>query len=256
MENEKNPPLLEEAVTNAKSLWLSRYKGAEFCIAAGSIITGNGTTLSDLDLVVIYPQLESAYRESFYFADMPIETFVHDYETIQAFMDTDYEESHASIIHMIVTGIAIPKESAASAKLKKYASVLLEQGPQVYDPHKHGALRYAVTDLIDDLRGDRPNDERRAILYALYPKIGELALRHSGKFISSGKHLARKLKEHCPSILSDLETIMDAAHSKGLESKHIDQLENIVKASGGLLFEGYHQKAPKEKRATPTWLDA
>ena len=44
----------EAALANAEEIFLSRYKGAEFCVATGSIIQGIGTQYSDLDLIVVF----------------------------------------------------------------------------------------------------------------------------------------------------------------------------------------------------------
>jgi len=55
-------------------------------LLAGSIVRGEGTPHSDLDLVVIFDRLPNAYRESFYFGDLPVEAFVHDPETLNYFL--------------------------------------------------------------------------------------------------------------------------------------------------------------------------
>lgn len=245
----------EDAIKTAAKLKNEKYKHAEFCIAAGSIVAGSATAFSDLDLVVIFPALDSAFRESFVHNDMPIEAFVHDYETIQAFMDADYNEAHSSIIHMIASGKVIPTENKTAQLLKDYASKLMEKGPENLGTLKHETLRYFITDLIDDLRGQRPPEEQRAILYMLYAKIGQLALRQAGQYISDGKHLARKLKSSFPSLLNDLEDIMRAAHTEGIARSHIQKLEDIARSLGGPLFEGYKQNAPANKRASPRWLN-
>ena len=62
-----------------------RYADAGAVFAAGSIVRGEGTPFSDLDLVIVYPQLERAYRESFRFDGLPVEAFVHDPATLEYF---------------------------------------------------------------------------------------------------------------------------------------------------------------------------
>lgn len=245
----------EDAISNARFLWSDRYKGAEFCIASGSIITGKGTAYSDLDLIVVFPHLKTAYRESFTFNDMPVEVFVHDYETIQFFMDDDHKNYRESLPHMVSSGKVIPEENETSLKLRSFASALLQKRPESFDPAAHEPLRYSISDLIDDLRGERPPEEQRAILYSLYPMMGELALRHAGQFVSKGKHLARKLKVFCPTEFENLENIMHAAHCDAIKSDHMTQLENMVNALGGFLFDGYKQSAPTEKRSKPLWME-
>ncbi len=244
----------QNAIDRARKIFLERYSGAEFCIAAGSIVSGKGTVRSDLDLVVVFQSRECAFRESFTFDEMPVEVFVHDYETIQAFIEEDYGDAHASIMDMIAYGVSVPEETDASRKLKKYASKLLNKGPEPLTRDKEEALRYFISDLIDDLKGDRSAAEQRAILYKLYPQVGELVLRRAGKFVSTGKRLARSMGESFPHILNVFEDVMLAAHADTISVAHIEELENMVDDFGGLLFDGYKRDAPKEKRSTPVWL--
>lgn len=244
----------QDAIDYATALVQERYGQAAFAIAAGSIVRGCGTIGSDLDLVVMFTKLDAAYRESFTFRQMPVEAFVHDYETIQAFMDDDYKDSHAAMLHMIATGVVVPASTPDSAKLKKYAADLLERGAPAMDTAKSETLRYMVSDLIDDLRGHRTPAEQRAIMYHLYNKIGELALRQKELFFAPGKYMARDMQAHCPDIFATLEKIMGAAHGQGIESNHVKELENIINSIGGFLFDGYMQKAPADKRSPPVWL--
>ena len=52
----------EPAVDAARTLSAVRYAGAAVAFAAGSIVRGEGTPHSDLDLVVIYETLDHAYH--------------------------------------------------------------------------------------------------------------------------------------------------------------------------------------------------
>ncbi|MGB4102163.1 MAG: nucleotidyltransferase domain-containing protein [Alphaproteobacteria bacterium] len=244
----------EDAVRNAGEVFRKIFPEAQFCIASGSIVTGHATHFSDLDLVVIYRHVDAAYRQSLLYQDMPVEAFVHDYETVQAFIDEDYENSHESLLDMIATGVVVPCPHQDAEKLQKYARDKLLAGPPDTPRNKLDTLRYFITDLIDDLRGDRPQEERCAILYKLYPKIGELLLRQKRCFVAEGKHLARQLKRLYPDEFPLLEGVMRAGHSGEFSAKHIGDLEKIVRSYGGLLFDGYEQKAPADKRKSPQWM--
>ncbi|MGB9151832.1 MAG: nucleotidyltransferase domain-containing protein [Alphaproteobacteria bacterium] len=244
----------EAAISNAEALFVSRYQGAEFCVASGSIIQGHGALHSDLDLVVIYSKIPAAYRESFFYQKMPVEAFVHDYETIQSFMDDDYQRGNVSMQHMLATGKIVPHETESSAKLKVYAQRIIAEGLNPAAPEKIEALRYSVSDLIDDLKDDRPVNEVRSILYSLYHVIGELHLRLSGQFLATGKHLARKLKDCDPAFSAKLDAIMTRAHTDKISDQDIEALLSLLQPLGGNLFDGYKQTAPSEKRAAAKWL--
>ena len=62
-----------------------RYAGADVILLAGSVVRGQGTATSDLDLVVLFERLPQAYRESLHADGWPVEAFVHDPDTLRYF---------------------------------------------------------------------------------------------------------------------------------------------------------------------------
>ncbi|HEY2852428.1 MAG TPA: nucleotidyltransferase domain-containing protein [Gemmatimonadaceae bacterium] len=75
----------ERIIDVANAIRSDRYQHADAVFAAGSIVRGEGTAFSDLDLVVVYAQLPCAYRESFGFGGYRVEAFVHDPATLEYF---------------------------------------------------------------------------------------------------------------------------------------------------------------------------
>lgn len=74
---------------------------------------------SDLDLVVVYQRIDAAFRESFVYAGWPVETFVHDPETLRYFfMHVDRPSGVPSLAHMISTGMPLP-DTTDSAGLRQ-----------------------------------------------------------------------------------------------------------------------------------------
>ena len=47
----------------ALDLWKAKYPRAKVIFLAGSVMRGEGTEFSDLDLVVVFDELENAWRE-------------------------------------------------------------------------------------------------------------------------------------------------------------------------------------------------
>jgi predicted nucleotidyltransferase len=70
--------LLDQVTRVAKEILESKYPDASAMFLAGSIVRGESTSYSDLDLVVIFDKLPTAHRESFYSQGFPIEAFIHD----------------------------------------------------------------------------------------------------------------------------------------------------------------------------------
>lgn len=116
----------------AKTLVFAHPPNASVIFLAGSLVRGEGTSYSDLDLVVIFDKLPNAYRESMHFQNFPVEAFVHDPETLNYFLyEIDRPSGIPSLAHMILEGIEIPESNEMSQTLKELATSLIELGPPV-----------------------------------------------------------------------------------------------------------------------------
>jgi hypothetical protein len=173
--------LRELALNAAQTALFSRYREAGFAFVAGSIMRGAGTVGSDIDLVVVFPSLERAWRESFDEGPFPVEAFVHDLETLNYFMDLDVKSGCPVMVNMVASGDIIGRRTAAGRRLQAAAQATLAKGPPPLSGQSYDALRYQISDLIDDLRGERPPDEVFAIATALYQKLGDLILLGSAQ---------------------------------------------------------------------------
>src|SRR3954468_19644562 len=67
-----------DPLTTASAIIARRYEGAAVTFLAGSVVRGEDTDTSDLDLVVVYERIDAAFRDSFIYAGWPVEAFVHD----------------------------------------------------------------------------------------------------------------------------------------------------------------------------------
>ena len=79
---ERPIPTPAEVLELAVQILAARYPDAESAFVAGSFMRDQGSATSDIDLVVLYPSLLHAYRESFLFEEVSVEAFVHDPETL------------------------------------------------------------------------------------------------------------------------------------------------------------------------------
>ena len=61
---------LDKICALVQEIFISRFRDASFCFLAGSYVRQEHTAYSDLDLVVFYPRIECAFRESFFFKDI------------------------------------------------------------------------------------------------------------------------------------------------------------------------------------------
>lgn len=97
--------LQAKAVETAKSILVDRFPEADCAFVSGSITRGMSTPTSDIDLVVVFPRVEAAWRESFYYGGVPIEVWAHDPETLRWYVQHDLGSGYPIIAHMVLTGI-------------------------------------------------------------------------------------------------------------------------------------------------------
>lgn len=190
----------EEATALAIEIVAERFPAAEAAFVAGSIIRGEGTTLSDLDLVVLHSRLENAWRESFVFNATPVEAFVHDPETLAWFVRSDLKTARPALIGMLAEGRVVGPRPSLAHDLKRQAQAILAKGPPPITREQLDQLRYNITDKIDDLRGERSAEEIIAIGAALYAPLAEILLRTRGGWIGAAKWIPRLLRKADPML--------------------------------------------------------
>lgn len=232
----------------AKELLETRFKGAELVFAAGSIRRNEATATSDIDLVVVYPKLAQAYRESFTYKGWPVEAFVHDPETLNYFFwEVDAKDGTPSLPFMVLEGQAIPESHVLVSRLKSLADRVLDAGPPKYSQEQLTNLRYGISDLLDDLRSPRNDFESKAIVGKLHEQLGDFWFRAQGRWSAFAKHIPRRMQKLDPVFAEAWNRAFDAAFA-GHNEELIVLAENILTSYGGCIFDGYRRDAPKEWR--------
>lgn len=195
-----------------------KYPDANVIFLAGSVVRGEGTHTSDLDIVVLYESLPNAYRDSFIYAKWPVEAFVHDPETFNYFIQkVDAPTGVPSLAAMVSEGVELPSATSLSQQIKDIASDFLREGPAQWSTKEIDSSRYLISDLIEDLREPRSQSEMYAIAIQLYNAISNHFFRSKGLWSAKGK-------------TSDLIVLAD----------------DLLSANGGFLFEGHRLDAPQE----------
>jgi hypothetical protein len=241
----------EAACAAARTLKNQRYPDAAVLFAAGSIIRGEGTAYSDLDLVVIYEQLPCAYRESFCFQAFPVEAFVHDPETLQYFfVEVDARSGVPALPQMVQEGIEIPEASTLSQALKTAAASVIDAGPPTWTAKEEAKARYGITDLVDDLRAPRSQEELTATGADLYQALANYWCRSNGRWSATGKSIPRHLER----LDGDFYGRFTAAFNQLFQARDplvvIALVEAVLAPNGGLLFEGHRLDAPAAWRVS------
>ena len=235
----------DEIVAVATAIRGERYAECSALFLAGSLVRGEGTAHSDLDLVVIFPALKCAYRESFTFAGYPIEAFVHDPETLEYFfVEVDRPSGIPTLPQMVAEGFEIPEPSDISRILKRRATAVLELGPPPLDVQDEARLRYTITDVLDDLRAARSYEEVLGSGSQLFDALANYHFRSKGLWSARGKAIPRGLMREDPALCSSYCRSFEHLFKTGDPSQVIGLTQDLLRRHGGLLFDGYKSEAP------------
>jgi hypothetical protein len=236
----------------ARSIHADRYEDAVAIFAAGSIVRGEGTPFSDLDLVVVYTQLPCAYRESFRFGGYPVEAFVHDPATLEYFfLEVDRPSGVPTLPQMVAEGIEIPGPGEVSRELKRRAAAVLHAGPPALDSASERRMRYFVSDLLDDLRAPRSHAELIAAGARLYEHLADYHLRRRGLWSAKGKAVPRVLRQADAALCAAYCDAFADLFARSDAQAVIRLTEDLLKESGGPLFDGFRADAPPAWRRQP-----
>lgn len=232
-----------------KELFENRYKGAEAIFVSGSVIRGEATAHSDLDLVVLFPKVDRAYRESFQHKGWPVEAFIHDADTLRYFFkNVDKNLGRATLAEMVAEGHEIPGANTATDEMKSLARVTLQEGPPALTEEEIQDRRYHISELLDDMREPRNRQELVASATLIYNELADYYFRIGRGWTSSGKAIMKRMKRQDPAFARKFGEAFDELFSTGKSRRVIDLAEELMAPQGGCLFEGYRRDTPVEWR--------
>lgn len=239
----------ENAKLISRKIVESKFSKAQVCFCAGSIVRGEGTETSAIDLVVVFPHLEKAWRESFLFEGWPVEAFVHDPATLNYFFqEVDAKSGVPSLPQMVVEGLVAWGENATANELKLAAKKIIEAGPAPLSADDIRNRIYGISDLIDDLKAPRSRAEAVGIGVRLYDSLGDFILRSQGHWSGDGKQISRALLKHLPNMHADFVQAFENFFAENNSNWVIQLAEKAVNPFGGLIFNGYKREAPASWR--------
>lgn len=243
--NETRIPPAEAAL----EVFRARHDGARVIFLAGSVMRGEGTPASDLDLVVVYERLPHAYRESFTHGGWPVESFVHDPETLNYFLrESDRRSGFPSLANMLREGREIPAPCALSRELKRLAAEVLAAGPPALSDEELARRRYFLTDHVDDIRHPRGDAELVATGAQMYDAAADFYLRSRRHWSAKGKAIPRRLREADARFAARFSEAFEALFGEKRPGEVVALVEEMLAPCGGFLFDGFKLDAPADKR--------
>lgn len=207
-------------------------------ILSGSVIRGEETQTSDLDIIIFDFELSQSYRESFCFAGWPVEAFLHNDTSYRHFFDQDATSGTPTMQRMISEGNVI-RNHPLLASIQTEAQNQLEQGPDLWSDEVIRLKRYFLTDAIEDLIGSEKRGEDLFIAAALAERVHEFYLRTNGQWIGKSKWIVRALKSYDEHFADRFVSAFDEFYIEGEKQRVIAIADEVLQPFGGRLFNGF-----------------
>ncbi len=230
----------------AQKLIHKHFPECQCALLAGSVVRGEATPSSDLDVVILDDSIPNSYRRSFLFQGWPVEVFVHNLSSYKQFFQKDCERGTPSMPRMVAEGVIL-KDTGIIQPIKVEAKALLEKGPTPWSQETINMKRYFITDLIDDLLGCPYRFEQLFIVNTLADRLQEFVLWTNGRWIGSSKWSYRALKQYDSAFTNTFMEAFEHYYKKNDYSKIIHLADSILEPHGGRFFEGF-QLGKSEKK--------
>ncbi|MEH7453833.1 nucleotidyltransferase domain-containing protein [Gottfriedia acidiceleris] len=224
-----------EAAQHFIEKYFPKCQGA---LLAGSVVRGEATETSDLDIVIFDKGLSSSYRESLKEFGWDIEVFVHNLSSYKQYFKSDFERARPSLPRMVSEGIILRDEGIIE-DIKKEANDILDKGPEKWSEETIKIKRYFITDALNDFIGSFNRAEELFIANTLAELVSEFVLRTNGKWIGSSKWIIRSLRQYNEEFANILVEAFDSFYTKGEKNRIIKLVDEVLQPYGGQLFEGF-----------------
>jgi hypothetical protein len=227
-----------DPIKAAELFILNYFPNCYGAVLAGSVVRGEATETSDLDIVIFDKNLKTAYRESVIECGWNIEAFVHNLTSYKEFFKSDCERARPSLPKMVSEGIVL-KDSGILDLIKHEANELLDKGPEEWSADTIKVKRYFITDTLDDFIGSTLRAEEIFIANTLAELVSEFVLRTNRQWIGASKWIVRSLKNYDEKFAGHFVEAFDTFYKTGDKNMIIVMVDEILQPFGGRLFQGF-----------------
>lgn len=222
-----------------------RYFDAKSVFWAGSVALKQGTSASDLDLVVILKSLPNAYREALDYDGWPVDVFIHDLDTLRYFCEEiEPSDGCPALINMVLNGHEILASNEFSKAAKAIAKEALENGPNIWSQSKIAKERFFITDILDDIKFPKNKEEKITSAINLFEPLFQFYFLSKNKWAASGKALIRLLRVENIELADEWSKAFETLVQTGDHSRIENVVIKILSPQGGFLWDGFRSNAP------------
>ncbi|CAN7328800.1 nucleotidyltransferase domain-containing protein [Terrabacter sp. LjRoot27] len=246
-------PEVGGAVDDARALVAQWFPEARAAWLGGSVVLGSATPGSDLDVTVLLPGPPAPYRDSRRYRGWPVELFVHTDTSLGHYVRRDVDSGRPTMARLVGRSVVLVDTDGTGAQWQQTAQQLLAAGPPRLTGDDLATLRYAVTDLLDDVTHAHDGHERLVSAVLLADEAARLLLHGAGHWWGRGKWVVRELadldeRDGSSWRVRHEQALVTAA--AGDVSLVLAFADDVLARNGGPLFEG-HRLSGTDPAARP-----
>jgi predicted nucleotidyltransferase len=199
-----------DAVARASRFVAEHHPRAVAAFLGGSHARGAATATSDLDVVVVDPDVEWAYRRTWRFADVKVEAFCYrDLDVLVEWLAGQRAKRQPTLHSFVAESIVLLADGAA-LRVRDVAAQELAAGPGPLSPAQRDQLRHHPTDLHDDL-GDLAAAELPAFSAVVAVQLLATICDAHDHWVGKGKWLRRYAARLEPDLTDEIDRALVAA---------------------------------------------
>jgi hypothetical protein len=213
----------------------ARFPACSAAFLGGSVVRGEATATSDLDIVVVSPADHPTFRALYRFMGWPVEVFTYTAETLRAWWAKDVAMRLPKLPLMCAEGIILRDGDGLATALQAEAKQIIAAGPPPLTSEEITRLRYALTDVMDDLHGSERPAETLLVAAQVAEYAADLILGQRRAWAGHGKWALRALRRCDPALAAALLALTQ----QGDRAPLLAFAQAALAPVGGPLFEGY-----------------
>lgn len=226
---------------------LNRWPQAYGALAGGSLLRGQGKPNSDIDMIVLFPNLERGEKWWLRHKGVPFDVFCHDEETLRCFVKEGYDERRPLLLNIMAEAVVLGAAPQLH-KWQRYARQALKKPLAVPDKPAWLRWRYALMDRLEDYEDVVCPIEQANIAAQLYGELNDVLCILGKEQQGMGKWRGRLALKADPDQARKLRDCFaaDLADPQGKQLLAIGH--ELLAAMGGRLEVPEVMHAPPDKR--------
>lgn len=240
----------------ARALVERLYPQCLTAILGGSVVRGEATKTSDLDLFILTDVPEAPYREARQFLGWPVEIFVHSPASYREYFDREVRQRLPVLLHLCAEGVVLRDAGGWGERVRVEARARLAAGPPPLREKEVDLYRYRLTALLEDFEGSTRREEDLWTAQQLARLVAEFVLSRHRRWLGHGKWMNRALAAFDPALAARLAGALERFYGQADKSELVACAEEALAAAGGRLFAGFRMEGERSVTRTHVFTNS